>query len=291
MKAVILRSGSGTIPAGNWAASNSPKMSVSLPVQESGGFEKKRVCSSSSISLQVEFNRRSIRRASSEPDIIRSAYAEGSKPLRKFGSRSFISRVPEEEAEEVVSIGSLTLAEKPQSWSGFPGGDCSQGAIPIEELGFSGGGFGRNWNSGGGSGDDQYSAGDFADRRRIGAYYLEMLKSDPNNPLLLRNYGKYLHEVERDMVRAQEYYGRAILASPGDGEVLSLYGKLIWETERDSLRAKSYLDQAVEASPEDCMVLGSYAHFMWEAEDEEEDEEDDGEQRAPLSPATMVEAF
>lgn len=33
------------------------------------------------------------------------------------------------------------------------------------------------------------------EQRKIGAYYQEMLKSNPDDPLLLRNYGKFLHEV------------------------------------------------------------------------------------------------
>ncbi|KAL4342437.1 hypothetical protein GQ457_08G025080 [Hibiscus cannabinus] len=112
--------------------------------------------------------------------------------------------------------------------------------------------------------------GDHGDKSEIGDYYREMLKLNPGDSLLLRNYGKFLHEVEKDMDGAEEYYGRAILASPGDGEVLSLYGKLIWERHGDESRAKSYFDRAVTASPDDCMVLGSYAHFLWDAEEDEQ---------------------
>ncbi|GLT81272.1 hypothetical protein SLA2020_526650 [Shorea laevis] len=136
---------------------------------------------------------------------------------------------------------------------------------------------------------DGCGGGRFGDRSKIGDYYRDMLKLNAGDSLLLRNYGKYLHEVENDVEKAEEYYGRAILASPGDGEVLSLYGKLIWETQKDEERAKAYFDRAVFASPGDCMVLGSYAHFMWEAEEDEvEEEEEEGE--AGVSP-TMVTAF
>ncbi|MDD9849755.1 hypothetical protein BZG30_31475, partial [Escherichia coli] len=130
-----------------------------------------------------------------------------------------------------------------------------------------------------------------AEQRKIGAYYQEMLKSNPGDPLLLRNYGKFLHEVEKDAVGAEECYCRAILGSPGDGELLSLYGKLSWETQRDEERAKSYFDQAVSASPDDCMVLGSFASFMWEV-DEDDNEEiniDNGTQASSV-PA-LVPAF
>ncbi|KAK9927986.1 hypothetical protein M0R45_025144 [Rubus argutus] len=133
------------------------------------------------------------------------------------------------------------------------------------------------------------------ERRRMGAYYQEMLKSNPSDPLLLRNYGQFLHEVEKDTVRAEEYYCRAILASPGDGELLSLYGKLIWESQRDKDRAESYFNQAVSASPNNCMVLGSFASFMWESEeDEEEDNEEfnsNGTTAQVSSAAQLVSAF
>ncbi|KAB2632263.1 hypothetical protein D8674_028510 [Pyrus ussuriensis x Pyrus communis] len=133
------------------------------------------------------------------------------------------------------------------------------------------------------------------EQRKIGVYYQEMLKSNPGDPLLLRNYGKFLHEVEKDAVGAEECYCRAILGSPGDGDLLSLYGKLIWETQRDEERAKSYFDQAVSASPDDCMVLGSFASFMWEAEEDEDEDDneeiniDDGNQASSV-PA-LVPAF
>lgn len=35
------------------------------------------------------------------------------------------------------------------------------------------------------------------ERRRMGAYFQEMLKSNPSDPLLLRNYGQFLHEVTK----------------------------------------------------------------------------------------------
>lgn len=137
---------------------------------------------------------------------------------------------------------------------GFGSGDGS---------GLSGGGGNGGWREG--SGPDSNSTDD---------YYQKMLQANPDNPLLLRNYAKYLHEVQHDLKKAEEYYGRAILASPGDGDALSLYAKLIWDVHKDAPRAESYYDRAVEAAPDDCYVLGSYAHFLWNAEEEEEDEED-----------------
>ncbi|KAF5938716.1 hypothetical protein HYC85_022975 [Camellia sinensis] len=61
--------------------------------------------------------------------------------------------------------------------------------IPVQELGFPGGG--------GGDDDDcstGVSTGGDADRSKIGAYYEEMLKSNPTNSLILRNYARFLHE-------------------------------------------------------------------------------------------------
>ncbi|KAK4368762.1 hypothetical protein RND71_012554 [Anisodus tanguticus] len=273
MNNVLFRTGSGSIPVQTPVVPGSPR--VSVPVRESIG---KRGCSSPMISLNLEVNRRSIRRTSSEFDEIRSAI-EGSgvtRTLSKLGSMSLPAIIPEEdcgtseldELDVLRSTGSLSLTEDLQSYA--------RGS-PIDELGFPGGEIGKNRKFCGGGGRDEFDAGSFtggnSDPRKIGEYYKEMLNSDPMNSLLLRNYGKYLHEVERDFVKSEECYGRAILASPGDGEVLSLYGKLVWETQRDESRAKSYFDQAVHASPDDCTVLGSYAHFMWEAEEEDKEME------------------
>ncbi|XP_057479066.1 uncharacterized protein LOC130766344 isoform X1 [Actinidia eriantha] len=183
---------------------------------------------------------RGIRRASSESDVIRS---DSEVFLSGVGTRSLNSRLPGEEYEPesesesecgngVGGVGSLILNEVDIDQRKYAG-DLPESGIPVEELEFPGGGGGKS------------------DRSKIRVYYEEMLKSNPTNSLLLRNYGKFLHEVERDLVKAKEYYGRAILASPGDGEVLSLYGKLIWETQRDEDRANSYFEQAVRASPND----------------------------------------
>ncbi|KAM7531003.1 hypothetical protein LguiB_034413 [Lonicera macranthoides] len=283
MKAVISRTGS--VPILQSIVPASPRSSLSVTGLFSG--ERSNV-TSPRISLHLDLNPRGIRRSLSESDMIRSEseVSKGFMRSRGVGSLSFPARIQEEEyvseSDEVGvgGIGSMGLKEK----------SCDRKDYG-EEFDFFGGGFGKGKMSGGGGGGG-YGSGGFrggnADRSEIGAYYLEMLKSDPTSSLLLRNYGKYLHEVEGDTVKAEEYYGRAILASPGDGEVLSLYGKLIWETNRDEERARSYFDQAVNASPDDCMVLGSYAQFMWEAEEDEDDEE---EEMKIEMPGAMVEAF
>ncbi|PIN06791.1 hypothetical protein CDL12_20647 [Handroanthus impetiginosus] len=273
MESLLFRSGSGPFSFQTQITSTSPRPSVSLPLQDNAvsvfSGEKNGV-SSPMISLHRETSRRRIRRSSSDSDVRRSEM----RTLSKLGSRSFTALpIPEEERDERID-----------DRRGYAG-DGSASGILWEEIGFPGGGMNSNGkSSGGGSGGH----GSDADRNKIGAYYQEMLKSDPTNSLLLRNYGNYLHEVEGDLVKAEEYYGRAILASPGDGELLSLYGKLIWETQRDESRAKSYFTQAIHASPHDCMILGSYANLLWEAE-EEQDGDEAQEDASPV--AAMVEAF
>ncbi|CAA7403863.1 unnamed protein product [Spirodela intermedia] len=143
------------------------------------------------------------------------------------------------------------------------------GMAPPVDVDFS---CGDDGVRGGGGGRRSISESGGGGQSEIGAYYREMLKADPGNPLLLRNYGIFLHEVEGDAVGAEDCYARAILGDPGDGELLSLYGNLIWEASGDEIRAERYLERAVEASPEDSHVLGAYAHFLWDAEDGEEEE-------------------
>ncbi|GLJ49026.1 hypothetical protein SUGI_1034220 [Cryptomeria japonica] len=85
-------------------------------------------------------------------------------------------------------------------------------------------------------------------KRFTDVYYEEILKANPGNPLLLRNYAKFLHEVKGDISKAEEFYESAIMAGPKDGEVLSLYAQLIWETLEDVDRTQAYFEQAVQAA-------------------------------------------
>ncbi|GMJ12511.1 hypothetical protein like AT4G17940 [Hibiscus trionum] len=255
MKAAILRAGSVPVPSS--ALSGTPRVSLSRQGSFGGVFSGERAgfsLSSAIVSLHFPMDKRKpketrtqLRRALSDTDIIRSEAR-----VVPSGSRCFTAGIPEEEYVSDCEVDSEFRTEF---------------GISLEEIGFSGDGFGRGGKYGG---DDSYG-----DKSRIGDYYREMLKLNPGDSLLLRNYGKFLHEVEKDMDGAEEYYGRAILASPGDGEVLSLYGKLIWERHRDGSRAKSYFNRAVTASPDDCMVLGSYAHFLWDAEEDDDDDDDE----------------
>ncbi|XP_074588335.1 uncharacterized protein LOC141844204 [Curcuma longa] len=208
-----------------------------------------------------------LRRARSEGDLVGSNLSPRAGPPH--------APVPEKVAEE---------EDLEVNWCDI---GVSVPAGQVEQAEYAGGGTGTGTgkNVALGRGD-----GDRDDNRKVAEYYQQMLQTDPSNPLLLRNYGRFLHEVEGDAARAEECYGRAILASPGDGELLSMYGNLVWETHRDEERAKTYFDRAVKASPDDCYVLGSYAHFLWDAAEEEEEGEDESP-AAAASSSPLVEAF
>ncbi|XP_039121607.1 uncharacterized protein LOC120258310 [Dioscorea cayenensis subsp. rotundata] len=150
----------------------------------------------------------------------------------------------------------------------FPGTVVGEDEEERLEMEF-GGGFGsgkqtRTRGRGGGGGGDQ------SQNEIVSEYYKSMLSSDPNNTLLLRNYGQFLHEVIGDFGEAEKYYSRAIVLSPRDGDLLSLYAKLLWD-EGEKTKAGHYYDLAAKASPDDRFVLGAQAYFLWSL-DEDEDE-------------------
>ncbi|URD97483.1 hypothetical protein MUK42_35859 [Musa troglodytarum] len=161
-----------------------------------------------------------------------------------------------------VSVGVVSDA-----WTG--GGDggrrtCNGGTGRRGSGG--GGGDAENDGSGGLNPSDSNHGNDATD-----AYYLQMMKADPGNSLILGNYAKFLKEVRGDVAKAQEYCERAILANPGDAGVLALDADLVWETSRDAPRAETYFRRAVQAAPGDRYILASYARVLWDAEEEEED--------------------
>lgn len=186
MKAILLRTGS--VPVHFPAHPGSPKISLSLHNSVDGIFssEKSTFCSPR-ISLHLEISGRRdppIRRAFSESDVIRSEreFSIGLRRLSEAGSWSFPARIPNEEEEEEHLIGV------------DHGGIWPESVIPVEQLEFLGDGFGKGKkNNGKNSGD---RGNDGGDTRMMGDHYKQMLKSNPGNSLLLRNYAKYLHEVK-----------------------------------------------------------------------------------------------
>ncbi|KAG2300070.1 hypothetical protein Bca4012_011650 [Brassica carinata] len=118
-------------------------------------------------------------------------------------------------------------------------------------------------------------------------HYRKMIEANPGNGIFLSNYAKFLKEVRKDYLRAEEYCGRAILTNPNDGNVLAMYAELVWTIHKDSSRAESYFVRAVAAAPDDCYVQASYARFLWDADEEEEEETHEEE----LEPQTSRMSF
>ncbi|CAN6461002.1 unnamed protein product [Victoria cruziana] len=287
MEAVLWRSSSGQMLV--------PSIS-SCAVKSLGGHSSgESISFSASPGNPLHFECPALRRTRSEADVELRGWrsscvkcglsqAESNRPRREGREESF--RILDEDGE-----GALMIGRRICNLSGVVTERAS-----TEEGGLGDGGCGKGRKTGGGDGgrgeENGPSGGGRADQSRIGEYYKEMLKANPGNPLLLMNYGKYLHEVEKDAAKAEECYERAILTSPGDGGVLSLYAKLIWDVYRDDKRAESYFAQAISAAPDDCYVLGSYAHFLWDAEGgEKETLELKGMESSPLVDKTLVAAY
>lgn len=180
MKAVLM--GTGSVPV---LSPGSPRAALYLSDSVSGVFTgEKSPVTSPKISLHLDNNGRrdgGMRRAYSDTDMIRSE--AGISRMSGVGSRSFPSMIPEE--EYVSDSGSRGLKTN-------GAGVWPEIGIPVEELEFSdGGGFDKLRKSGGGDN----GIGNDEEKSKMAAYYLEMLKSNPGDSLLLRNYAKFLHEV------------------------------------------------------------------------------------------------
>ncbi|KAI3863660.1 hypothetical protein MKW98_031252 [Papaver atlanticum] len=101
-------------------------------------------------------------------------------------------------------------------------------------------------------------------------YYENILKDNPYNPLILRNYAQYMYKIRGVHKKAEELYSRALLVEPNDGEILSEFARLRWEVYGEKEAASNYFARAVHASPQNSDVLAAYASFLWEAEEGEE---------------------
>ncbi|KAK1602510.1 hypothetical protein QYE76_072010 [Lolium multiflorum] len=205
-------------------------------------------------------------RAAKSPHMPTLSPAPRVLPLRRARSDADLLLGPVTAAAVASSASVLVRPPRPRT---LQDGDSD---APMENCFDGAGGNGKNNSSGRGGGNGGAGGGSGSQSAGMGEHYRRVLRLEPDNPLLLRNYGRYLHEVERDLPGAEEYYGRALLACPGDADLLSLYGRVLWEADQDKDRADGYFQRAVQAAPDDCYVLGSYASFLWDA-DEDDDEE------------------
>lgn len=195
MKAVILRGGSIPVTSPALTAS-SPRVSLSRQSSFAGLYSAdQRTLSSPLISLLSPMDKRKpkgthphIRRALSDSDIARSVSRSPA------GSRCISAGIPEEECASdgevdrefralVTGNGSDRAASFAPVWP--------ESSIPNEEIGFSGDGLGNSGKHGGNHGDDSYDH-----KSKIRDYYRGMLNLNPADSLLLRNYGRFLHEVK-----------------------------------------------------------------------------------------------
>ncbi|CAH8370621.1 unnamed protein product [Eruca vesicaria subsp. sativa] len=202
-----------------------------------------------SIHSSDESSRR-IKRTASETDL---KHLTSTKPSSKFLTGAVM-----EDVEEGIGFGIIRTSsyddELGLSWG------------LEDEVG--GGGGGGKRRSGGRS-----DGGDDGDDSATDVHYRKMIEANPGNGIFLSNYAKFLKEVRKDYLKAEEYCGRAVLVSPNDGNVLAMYAELVWMIHKDSSRAESYFNRAVAAAPDDCYVQASYARFLWDAEEDEDEEE------------------
>lgn len=192
MKSVLIRTGS--VPVQSPHVCGSPRVCLTRSDSLSGVFssnvEKTSVCrrrpnASLHFNVNRRGNRKSIRRVVSESDVVRSVSGFSGGSFRSFPAKIL------EEDDDDVGVGPLTL-KRSASFSGvWPGF-----GVPLEQLGSSGDGFGKGSGSAAGrGGGGGLGGGDDSEKRKMGEYYREMLKTNPSDSLLLRNYGKFLDEV------------------------------------------------------------------------------------------------
>ncbi|KZV34965.1 hypothetical protein F511_04939 [Dorcoceras hygrometricum] len=109
----------------------------------------------------------------------------------------------------------------------------------------------------------------YEEYHRTDLLYQMSLSREPNNPLLLCNYGQFLQLVARDYDRAEECYKRAVQLMPPDAEALSLYANFLWMVRRDLWGAEERFLQALAAEPDNSYYASRYANFLWNTGGEE----------------------
>ncbi|TXG50156.1 hypothetical protein EZV62_026031 [Acer yangbiense] len=104
---------------------------------------------------------------------------------------------------------------------------------------------------------------DYENYLKTDLLYQMGLAEEPNNPLLLSNYARFLHLVARDYDRAEELFKRAIQVESADAEALSGYADFLWIIRKDLWGAEERYQQAMAADPNNPCHASRYASFLW----------------------------
>ncbi|XP_047312323.1 uncharacterized protein LOC124915606 [Impatiens glandulifera] len=99
--------------------------------------------------------------------------------------------------------------------------------------------------------------------------YQTGLAGDPNNSMLLANFGQFLYLVARDFDRAEVFFKKASNVTPLDAEALNKYANFLWHARNDISAAEQTYSAAVSASPTNSNYAAIYAHFLWSTGGEE----------------------
>ncbi|XP_034703624.1 uncharacterized protein LOC117927987 [Vitis riparia] len=109
----------------------------------------------------------------------------------------------------------------------------------------------------------ELEADDYIEYFRTDLLYQIRISEDPNNPLLLCNYGQFLRLFARDQDRAEECFKRAVEVEPEDGEALNQYANFLWMVRKDLWGAEERFLQAMAAEPGNPYRVSNYATFLW----------------------------
>ncbi|EYU41270.1 hypothetical protein ABFS82_06G136200 [Erythranthe guttata] len=104
---------------------------------------------------------------------------------------------------------------------------------------------------------------DYEEFTRTDLLYQMNLSLQPDHPLLLCNYGQFLHRVAHDHDRAEECFKRAVQLSPGDAECLSRYADFLWIVRGEDTIAEEMFLEAMAIEQHNSYYYAMYARFLW----------------------------
>lgn len=101
-----------------------------------------------------------------------------------------------------------------------------------------------------------------SDPTRADELYLEALKLDPNDPIILDNYAVFLMQVKKDFPRADQVFSRAIEIAPDSPGILSNFALFLGDHADDRARAEAMFERALAADPANPIALANFARFL-----------------------------